>query len=233
MRLLKHTVCMTLLTLPIPLLALQSVEVTQGVPATIVSSGTSYNHLKVVGERIKGLKGGLAHQVQLPAQQLGDGSLLYKLKSDKPVQVMVHTEQGQVYTLRLHPSKEEGETILLQPTDVKPKDKMVGEKHIRHLSRLIKALYQGKGMAGYMRRPLEDASLRFKDLEVSPEYQLKGRRLTGEVYLLKNPSTETVPLKEASFYQEGVAAIAIPVNELPPQAYTRLFLIKERTDEER
>jgi len=212
-----------------PAMAAQHIEAEEGRALKIISSTKSYNHLSIAGDRVKSLKGGLAHQVILPVKQLGDGSLLFYINSPEPVQVFVHTEKQKTYTLKLFPSDEEGDTIVLQPKEdaLKQQNNSLNN-HTNSVTTLIKALYQELPALGYSKQPLTTTDWDFKGLTITPEYKLDGRKLTGEVYLVKNPTDETAYLYEAKFYQEGVVAIAFGANTLPPQGYARLFLIKAK-----
>lgn len=94
---------------------------------------------------------------------------------------------------------------------------------------LLKKAISEEPIAGYKKLEVK-RQFDTPDLQMQKEYILDGGKYRVEKWFLKNKSkTETVVLDEASFYTNGILAIAFEVPKIPADKVASMWLVINKT----
>lgn len=94
---------------------------------------------------------------------------------------------------------------------------------------LLKKAIADEPIAGYKKLEVK-RQFDTPDLQMQKEYILDGGKYRVEKWFLKNKSlTETVVLDEASFYTNGILAIAFEVPKIPADKVASMWLVINKT----
>lgn len=211
-------------------LAMQNKEVNDGDEFSAVISKNDLNRIKVANDKIRDIKSN-NQELDLSVDEK-NGEVFLRVANgyeNKPINIFILTQQNQTYKGILYPKAIPAEQIILTNDNIafsptflnKINHKNTYEKEILELmSAMSKGLkienYQIKKFAKYI--DIGDLSMRRQEI-------YKGLALTGEIYLIKNPSKQIINLDEKIFYKNGVKAIKINKRELLPSEQTEIFII--------
>ena len=145
------------------------------------------------------------------------------------------TEEGRSYTLVLTPEEKLPETLFLIPKEGRSKQAKIWETEAEYeegLIELFRLMYLGQIPYGYSVEIISDRSSNLnkpRKLNDYLEYQLdkiyRGVELKGEVYTIKNISSDNLILSEQKFITPGTRAVSVEEETIPSGQTIRLFKV--------
>lgn len=147
------------------------------------------------------------------------------------------SDSGNTYNLRLTPSKNvHGDSIVIKPDVSKIKTatqiNFNNQPYIRNINYLIETMYLNHDDdSQYSSTITNQPIITYSGLDSVLFKTYSNDALSGQVLLIKNISKSKVLLSEAQFYSEHTLAITIENPELNVNEITRVFIVKEDTNE--
>ncbi len=148
----------------------------------------------------------------------------------KPFTIFVATELNHNYSLRLTPTDQVADTILLKPTDATNPLADHWEKSSSYtdaVTQLMTDMATHDSPEGYSVSFVSKIKPDF--LGSMASFELKqiylGAHLEGRIYCVTNRTSQTVTVKESEFYQCGDRAIALSCLTIPPHGSTWLYKV--------
>lgn len=205
---------------------LQKLTIQPGVAVNIAISQTKLNEISIQGKRVASVKSKSNKYKMIKDDS--QGKLYLQPLGKTPFELFLISQTGKSYLLKLIPTKMEAQTIVLVPEG--QKQRAGWEKKASYnslIAKLLTGLYNDSPVAGFV---VESGKKRIPTIKNTKAYQslvYAGEQALGVVFELKNTSKKDLTLKETQFFSPGVLAIAIERCHLPPNASTRVFLVKE------
>ncbi len=147
------------------------------------------------------------------------------------------SDSGNTYNLRLTPSKNvHGDSIVIKPAPSKVKTatkiNLSNQAYVRNINYLIEVMYLNRDeYSQYSSTITNQPVITYAGLDSVLFKTYSNDALFGQVLLIKNISKSKILLSEAQFYSEHTLAITIENPELGVNEITRVFIVKEDTNE--
>jgi type-F conjugative transfer system secretin TraK len=211
--------------------ATQIRDVTDGSELSFNISNRDVNRLKVSGDRIQTLQYPDDALIISSIENLGE--VYFRVEKDlKEISCFVITEKGKTYKLRLIPKNISSTQIILrdieQPslnTELKEEGVYTFEKS--DLVEMMKVMRTGGGKSNNKYKISSTSGLWFvsKEIEAKKVLIFTGETLIGLQMQLKNKTDNEIKISEKTFYKDGVRAVSMDSNILPPKSSTNLYII--------
>lgn len=207
--------------------ALQIVPIADNDMANVNISQTNLNHIAVVDDRIKRVKG---IEGQYDFQEDADtGHLFLKCNSRKIVSIFITTEKGKTYQLQLKPSSMPAETIVLQPTEVNEGNSVLGQSYRApedEVIHLMEALAHATVPTGFIQKEMHvKAESGEKGIRLMRIAEISKATLVGEVYLIQNNRSSPYEFSANTWLTNDSRAVAISQAVLEPNQTAILYRV--------
>ena len=225
------------LILPSNATALQIIAAVDGKTLPVTLSLNALNRIAMAdGSRINHLWGPQDRMVI--ESDTDSGQLFLRPVGSKPFSLFVKADNGETYTLLAAPKAVPAETIFLRPPYAKPQHSAERAlPYTKRITELAKALARHALPEGYT--PVANPTVvpLWQTVHLTRQVVYHGGRLAGEVYRITNLSPNTLTLAEQQFkalpgsqksgQESTIIAIAIDQHQLPPQASTGVYIIRQ------
>lgn len=147
------------------------------------------------------------------------------------------SDSGNTYNLRLTPSKNVyGDSIVIKPATANVKTinpiSFANQPYVRNINYLLETMYLNKDNdSQYNTTITNQAIITYSGLDSVLFKEYSNGTLLGQVLLVKNISRSKILLTEAQFYSEHTLAVTIENPELNVNDITRIFIVKEDSNE--
>lgn len=208
-------------------LQMKPVKNNQSVSAKIASNELS--RIFVSGDRIKTTRGiSGAYEVIKDEKQ---GMIFIKPSNyyvNRPFNLFLTTEQGRTFSLLLTPKNIPAVTIELKP--LTPSIKMISrwEKnspYVETIIRLMNDMVNENHPDGYAVIPVEGKIYRFPSFTMQLTTVLRGDKLQGEIWRIKNCLKRSIDIKPNEFFQRHTRATALQSETLLSGGETYLYKV--------
>lgn len=207
--------------------ALQIVPIADNEMANVKISQNNLNHIAVVDDRIKRVKG---IEGQYDFQEDADtGHLFLKSNSRKVISIFITTEKGKTYQLQLKPSSMPAETIVLQPTEVNEGNSVLGQSYRApedEVIHLMEALAHATVPTGFIQKEMHiKAESSVKGIRLTRIAEMRKTPLVGEVYLIQNNRASPYEFSVSTWLTNDSRAVAISQQVLEPHQTAILYRV--------
>jgi conjugal transfer pilus assembly protein TraK len=175
---------------------------------------------------------------QNEAEVIPKGQSLYVLpKTDKPVVLYISDDKpnSPVVSVMLVPRNIPPQTVILQMDTpgaraVGDAEEATSDSYTGKIRYLMRSVALGRAPDGYAEGALPKSVVKMGALLVAPERRYSGAYMDIYRYRVENTGETEIELSEASFYQDGVRAVAIfPVLKLAKAQSTTVFVIADKS----
>ncbi len=196
-------------------------------------SANEINRIKTIGDRIRAVKKNDGEFSLSIDEELGDVYLTNANPYNKPLNLFINTEKGFTYKLLLLPKNIPSEQIFIKNDSItlnetNEKRAVVSRLDYPNLINLYKHLASDQLLAGYVLENKQSKSFTLKNLKLTLNKKLIGKKYIGEVYLLENKDKKEITLTENLFSNPDTIIVSFKNFKLKAKAHTLLYLIKER-----
>lgn len=210
-------------------LATQNKTVEDGSEFTAQISKLDINRIKVVGDRVRSVKGnGGELEISLD-EKLGEIYVRPTVMAEnKPLNLFIITEQNFTYKALLYPKSIPSEQIIIRNDNVIDNNEEVikasNSSYEQSILSLLKAMRNKKKIQGYQ---INDKKkyIDLGELKMQTISTYKGQDLVGEIFTLKNSTDQILDLEEKMFFKNGVRAIKIEKSNLLPGELTEILIV--------
>lgn len=168
-----------------------------------------------------------------PDEDTGQLFLSVPPGSDKPINAFLTTDAGATYTLVMQVVDAPADSIVIRqhrPQQASPDNK--AGTYDRAIKRLAAAM-AGDGAPDDMQvRRVGRRLALWREATATLDAEYLTRELVGERYLVTNVSNQPMVLDEREFYRKGVSVVALDQLNLAPGASTRLYVVREKAQNE-
>lgn len=203
--------------------------VTNGSVTNALISRHEPNRITVVDDRIKSVihKAG-TFSIQ-DNKEIGD--IFITPSSANRLQTLslfVHTEKNKTYQLILTPQEMPGQNLVLRPAMLEQNNNqaLVAEARSTEVTKIMKALWSGEALDGYLRNYPAESSPSTKVLKITLIETLENHRFRGVVYEVRNISKDKASIQEAEFFQNGVVAVHVSRRAIGPNEVSKIYLVR-------
>ena len=191
---------------------------------SVVLSRVDTNRIEVKGDKITAVNGPTG---EYAAKNDASGAAYISVYKQLPFTVFLTTEAGHSLSLFVVPKNVVGKTLILKARSAS-KEAIAKEKDTPYqklLTALITGMVNHKAPDGYFYHVVRHARhFNFYGIGVMALRGVyNGARLKGMVFTLRNKTRHAITVKEAWFYQHGVAAIALSKQTLLPKETALVF----------
>jgi conjugal transfer pilus assembly protein TraK len=171
-------------------------------------------------------------------RNLGEIRILPPANDASPINLFLTSESKRTYSLLLSVSDVPSQTILVRDTTPKKKVEASGAKvmrsneHDKNIRNLIVAMSKNLTPSDMDVRMVNTEFALWAEAKFVLRAVYLGREYVGNHFKVTNTSNAMMRLEEQEFYKQGVHAVAIVQLELPPQASTSVFIVRERGENE-
>lgn len=110
-------------------------------------------------------------------------------------------------------------------------EKPAPSTYVEGIQHIMKSLALGQVPRGFTESQLKVGATLVGGLMITPEKQYGGQRMNIYRYRVENNTDETIELKETSFNDEGVRAVAFwPDVRIEPRKHTRVFVLADNPE---
>jgi conjugal transfer pilus assembly protein TraK len=207
-----------------------------GVRSAVISSKES-TRLVIYGGRAKDLKYFKEDVTATKDEVTGQYFITPTTKgATKPINVWLISESNITHGLTLQPVDMTPRAILVRETgkpEVKSKKAVAikGDSYAENLRQLTTVIAKDEEPQDFEVKPVNAEIPLWKEAYFVLQKQYMGVNLVAEKYLLRNISNQTMRLAEQEFYQKGVVAVSIELQELPPSGETNVIVIRSAQGE--
>lgn len=226
-RLVTVIVAGAILVTPLASFALRTISPAEGETTFVEISQKDLNVIKTSLPGVKALSASTSLDIKVEGR-----NVFVKYTGTEPVaepqELILTSEDGDVYPLVLKPMGIPAETVVLRGEE--NKERIAWEKshdYITAVKEIVKGLYLGRRPRGYMEEDLNEDRTEWKEVARTLKKRYTGAALVGEMFTLKAQSREVV-LDEREFYAPGVLAVSIDTHSLAAGEKTDLVVVKKR-----
>lgn len=149
----------------------------------------------------------------------------------KSINVWLISESNITHGLTLYPTDMLPRALLVRETgkpEVKSKKAIPvkGDSYAENLRQLTTVIAKDEDPQDFEVKPVNSEISLWKEAYFVLQKQYTGVSLIAEKYLLRNISGQTMRLAEQEFYQKGVLAVSVELQELPPSGETNVIVIR-------
>jgi len=193
-------------------------------------SRTDLNRIKVVGDRIRDVKiNNMELDVSLD-EKVGEVYIRAAHSAEnKPINIFIITQQNFTYKGILYPKSIPAEQIIVR-NDMVPVGgdmevtKVGKNSYEQQIISLMKAMREKKRLESYQIK-YEKKYVDLGDLSMRRNTVYKGQNFIGEIFVLKNSTSQVLNLEEKIFFKNGVKAVKIEKPDLLPDETTEILVI--------
>ena len=193
-------------------------------------SRTDLNRIKVVGDRIRDVKiNNMELDVSLD-EKVGEVYIRAAHSAEnKPINIFIITQQNFTYKGILYPKSIPAEQIIVRNDMVHVGGDMevtkIGKNsYEQQIISLMKAMREKKHLESYQIK-YEKKYVDLGDLSMRRSTVYKGQNFIGEIFVLKNSTSQVLNLEEKIFFKNGVKAVKIEKPDLLPDETTEILVI--------
>lgn len=207
-----------------------SVTINDNDNATLSLSGSNYNRLLVVNDKI--MEAVFPPQAMAIRRDEQDGSVYVLLKREEPFTLFLTTESGRHFSLTVSGEESLGKTIELRPktiqTAVRTKKPAVLNEPPNAALTLLEAMKAKKKLSGVIARKLYGKAIRLSQgLTLLPREQWSKGTLSGEALEIYNGGRTPLTLSSSDFITPAVKAAALSQSIIPPKGRAMLYRVSE------
>jgi len=221
-----------------PLLAAQTFNVKDGGTVTINISTNELSRVTIGGagriDKVWGTAGVLEIQ---PDKEKGEIFIRPTQAAPPALSFFIRDDLGATYTLVATHSDIPSETIILTP---KGRHKSVAgtnqrvQPHIEMVKHLVKSMALGNDLEAYSVEDFQQDVPLWNETQIVLKRVYQGIHLVGEIYTIKNISTEEILFQESEFLDFGsnVQAVALDDLDIAPGEATQLYVVRKNAEAE-
>jgi conjugal transfer pilus assembly protein TraK len=205
------------------------ISVPAGGQADIRISSTNPNYFEVPGDRITGVTS--APGMLTDKRNTGAGGAFMSTTQSKPFTLYLTTEGGQTFSLNAHPESVPGRSYLLASQKSLNRDEAkaweTSQPYEKLLVELNRSLVRNSIPQGYAAVAFtEECSRTPVGIRATATGAWEGGNLRVVRFLVTNPGSITVSLREQDFWQPGVRAVmfSTPGRELSGGGSATLYV---------
>lgn len=170
-----------------------------------------------------------------PDDETGQLFLSVPANANKPINGFLTTDAGNTYTLVLQIVDTPADSIIIK----QPKSRQAPERndfkstsYDKAVKRLVTAMANDELPDDMQVKQIGQRIDLWQEAAMTLEVQYTAGGMVGERYLVANVSKEAMVLDEREFYRKGVSVIALDQLNLAPGASARLYVIREKNQNE-
>lgn len=205
--------------------------------------GTIYAKLSKKEMTRLGIEGGRVSSLRVkegslnidPDDETGQLFLSVPAGVDKPINGFLTTDAGHTYTLVLQITDTPADSIIIK----EPKSKQAQGRsdfkttsYDKAVKRLVSVMANDELPDDMQVKEIGRRLDLWQEAAMTLERQYIAGDIVGERYMVANVSKEAMVLDEREFYRKGVSVIALDQLNLAPGASTRLYVIREKAQNE-
>ena len=156
-------------------------------------------------------------------------------KNIKPINGFLTTDAGHTFTLVLQVVDTPSETIIIKQPRAKPDPRTNAFKSTSYdkaVKRLISVMANDELPDDMQVKEVGQRVDLWQEATMTLERQYVAGDIVGERYMVANISKAPMVLDEREFYRKGVSVVALDQLNLTPGASTRLYVIREKAQNE-
>lgn len=211
--------------------AAQIIEVVDDIEIKATISSYELNRIKIEGGRIEGFRALDGDLVAVADAKKGELFIhLPRKYSRKTTNLFLTSDSGATFKLLLVPRNIPAEQIFLVERATRDKKLKIGHDYKSKILKFYKGLYKRSPISDYKISYKKEKS-RIDDLKLTKivTYSPKDKSgLVGEIFEIKNNSSEIKVIRPQDFYQDGVRAVKINDHILEKDQVTQMYIISIR-----
>jgi conjugal transfer pilus assembly protein TraK len=153
----------------------------------------------------------------------------------KPINGFLTTDAGNTYTLVLQIVDAPADSIIIKQPRTKPaatRNDFKTTSYDKAVKRLVSVMANDELPDDIQVKEIGRRLDLWQEAAMTLERQYVAGDIVGERYVVANVSKEAMVLDEREFYRKGVSVIALDQLNLAPGASTRLYVIREKSQNE-
>ncbi|NHZ99061.1 type-F conjugative transfer system secretin TraK [Massilia sp. CCM 8734] len=153
----------------------------------------------------------------------------------KPINGFLTTDSGHTYTLILQVVDTPSDSIVIKEPRAKQaaaKNDFKSTSYDKAVKRLVSAMANDEVPDDMQIKEIGQRLDLWQEAAMTLERQYVAGDIVGERYLVANVSKDPMVLDEREFYRKGVSVVALDQLNLAPGASTRLYVIREKAQNE-
>lgn len=170
-----------------------------------------------------------------PDDETGQFFLTVPAGAEKPINGFLTTEAGYTYTLVLQIVDTPADSIIIKqpkPRQSPGRNDFKTTSYDKAVKRLVVAMANDELPDDMQVKQIGRRLDLWQEAAMTLEVQYIYGDMVGERYLVANVSNEPIVLDEREFYRKGVDVVALDQLNLAPGAATRLYVIREKNQNE-
>lgn len=159
----------------------------------------------------------------------------HKADAVKPINGFLTTDSGHTYTLILQVVDTPSDSIVIKEPRAKQapgKNDFKSTSYDKAVKRLVSVMANDELPDDMQVKEIGKHLDLWQEAAMTLERQYVAGDIVGERYLVANVSKEPMVLDEREFYRKGVSVVALDQLNLAPGASTRLYVIREKIQNE-
>jgi len=213
--------------------AVQIIPIKDHETSEIEVSTSEHTRISVEGDRISQLFG-LDRRLSFEVDEL-NGQVFITPSPDlkgSSILITITTEKGLTHDLRIKPTQNMADAILLRPKSQQSEGRVVSESHSYEntLLEFVKAYSQGKDQKSYRFIPLEDKIVDrlSPELELVISSEIHSPQFVGKICQIKNTGDYPLLISPHHFAKYQSLAISFTKRDLKPSDQVEVLLILKR-----
>lgn len=153
----------------------------------------------------------------------------------KPINGFLTTDSGHTYTVVLQVIDTPSDSIVIKeprPKQAAGKNDFKSTSYDKAVKRLVSVMANDELPDDMQVKEVGQRLDLWQEAAMTIERQYVAGDIVGERYLVANVSKEAMVLDEREFYRKGVSVVALDQLNLAPGASTRLYVIREKAQNE-
>lgn len=170
-----------------------------------------------------------------PDDETGQTFLSVPKGASKPINGFLTTDAGNTYTLVLQIVDAPADSIIIRQPRTKPgaaRNDFKTTSYDKAVRRLVSVMATDELPDDIQVKEIGRRLDLWQEAAMTLERQYVAGDIVGERYLVANVSKDAMVLDEREFYRKGVSVIALDQLNLAPGASTRLYVIREKSQNE-
>ncbi|WP_299945718.1 type-F conjugative transfer system secretin TraK [uncultured Microbulbifer sp.] len=216
--------------------AQQRYPVKDGETVLVTVSRYEMNRMTAEGEnRLEGAVVIKGEYEVLNNKELNEG-LFIKPKNDKPFSFFLEDNMGNTFTVVAEPKNVPSQTIIFQgkakPIAANERARFRGDPHLQRIADLNKAMSNRTPLKGYNRYDHDAKRDKvWPDTELRLVMTYESAMYLGEIFELRNISSNTITYREEDFMNFGNGVLAVGLEHLTVPTNRRTFVFVTRSAE--
>lgn len=246
-RLLFRPLLLLLLSLPLRVdaQAQEVIDATNGIPRAVEIASTGLTRIAPDKGRLASLKYPEALLFVEP-DKTGQYFVRPIDKATRSIPLFVITESGLTHSIELRPVDAIAiGSIIVRETPPQPKPQPLSgpaSAEQRQLTpdrptsldsavrRLTLQMARGEQSTDVLAVPMNVEIPLWRGTRYIHRSQWRGRSLWGDAFELRNVGTDVIRVAEQEFFTPGVVSVSVEVHEIPPGAFTNVYVVRRKED---